>query len=273
LPGNCASLMNMLGLSICLQLLAGSVGLVVGSLAVDTATAPVPPAVSEGKRCPLPAASALASSLGSGDKPVILKASVTISREHGCSQSTESVSSITAYALALRGGSARLTVETFDSTSFGPSLGAFRAGRRDFSHESVRWRRAYTGTVQRKDGTLKLAFTKLETSVDLSGGIKFSDSTESAVTQTIDCAVGGVGVLPPLSSLGKPQPPAFCAEALLCLGLSELAPLPASAVDALGPIALRSLVEGRLTLLPEPGIDIEARDFYRHESASFRRAK
>jgi hypothetical protein len=230
------------------------------------------PAIAEGERCSPAPASTLARPLES-DKPITLKASVHVSRAHGCSQSMETTASISEYALELRGESVRLTIETFDSTGFGPAKGTQGGERREFHHASVRWRRVYTGTARGQDGGVTLAFTGLQTSVDRTGGINFSNSTKSAVNPTVDCVTGGVGILPPLSSGTEREPRPLCAEALLCLGLSTLAPLPASAVQALGSIAPHALVEGRLPLLPEPGIHIRAQDFYRNESASFRQAK
>jgi len=240
-----------------------------------TTPAPTSSVILEGRRCALASAPLAASAppLGCSDEPTSLKASVSIVSEHGCSKSTESTASLSEFALELRGHSARLAIETFDSTSFGPARGAFQKGQKDFTRNAVRWRRIYTGTVERSGGNLALQFAKQETSVDRRGGIIYSELKKSDVDQTVHCVASGVAVMPPIPeqpSSARQEP--LCAEVLLCLGLVELAPLPGPALEALGPIAPRVLVDGHLPLRG-PGIEIRAKNLDGRELTSFRQPR
>ena len=138
----------------------------------------------------------------------------------------------------------------------------------------MRWRRIYTGTVERSGGKVALHFAKQETSVDRRGGIIYSELKRSDIAQTIHCVAGGVVLMPPLPdepSSSNQQP--FCADALLCLGLADLAPIPGSALEALEPIAPRVLVEGQLPLRGPPGIEIRAKNSDGRELTSFRQPR
>jgi hypothetical protein len=217
------------------------------------------PVIIEGERCPLPGSRPLPA-----DAQVSFKAEVTIAREHGCSQSSESVASISNFALALDGDRARLVVETFDGSSFGPSLGAYRAGRNQWTRHDARWRRVYAAALARKGSDLVLHFTSLETSVDRRGGTHYAELQKTAVDRSVTCAPGGLG-------MGVADAPGSvaCGEVLLCQDLLDLAPFPADALEALQPIAKRALVEGRLPLRAGPGIQVRAKNWNGRSTTSF----
>jgi hypothetical protein len=220
--------------------------------------------VSEGKVCTPAVAAPVAAR-------ATFKAAVAISREHGCSQSSETTASLSDFTLVLDGNRARLTVETFDGSGFGPSLGAFRAGRREFAHDDTRWRRVYGGTVTRKGNDLVLHFTTLETSVDRRGGTSYGEVTTTAIDGTASCGTGGVGVAHPLIhkvTTERPQAD-VCAQVLLCRDLLDLGPIPASAREALAPIAQRVLVDGRLPLGAGAALEVRAKNLYGHPMTSF----
>ncbi len=217
------------------------------------------PVIVEGARCAW-----IPSRLPPADAQVSFKAEVNIGREHGCSQSSETLASISNFNLALDGDRVLLLVDTFEGTSFGPSLGAYRAGRDQWTHHHVRWHRAYQGTLARRGDDLVLHFTSLETSVDRRGGTHYAELQKTTVDRSATCGPGVIGM-----KVANSEGSLACGEVLLCRDLLGLVPFAADAREALTPIAAGALIDERLPLRAGPGIQVRAEEFYGRSVASF----
>jgi hypothetical protein len=224
-----------------------------------TSTKKTAPVITEGVRCALPPGRPLAA-----DAQVSFKAEVSLAREHGCSQSSETLASISNFTLGLDHDRARLVVVTFEGSGFGPSLGAYRAGRNQWTHRDVRWHREYAGTLAHRGGDLVLHFTSLETSIDRRGGTHYAELQKTTIDRSVACASDVIGM-----QVADAPDSVACGEVLLCQDLLDLAPFPADALEALQPIAKRALVEGGLPLRAGTGIQVRAKNWNGQSTTSF----
>lgn len=87
------------------------------------------------------------------------------SREHGCSQSFESSSARGNLVLELaESGEVRVHVTVDRSSTFGPSIGRFRAGERDFSHRHEAEDRSWKGSAERDGEGFSVKLEQVESS-------------------------------------------------------------------------------------------------------------
>ncbi len=84
-------------------------------------------------------------------------------REHSCSQSFESEGRDGTLVLTVAAdGAARVVLDGEETYVFGPSLGRFRAGARDFQRSAHPLRAEWTGTAVRGPGTLDLSLLRTD---------------------------------------------------------------------------------------------------------------
>lgn len=101
--------------------------------------------------------------VGTLSGPLALRGAIDVDREHGCSQSHESVNKQAQLRLDVdRRGRARLTLDSHSAVRSGPSFGRFQQGDRSFSEVIEDHRATWTGTAQRSASGLALHFTRAE---------------------------------------------------------------------------------------------------------------
>lgn len=172
--------------------------------ACRSAPAPKPsasPAIAIAPTLPAPTTSArapAASAIAATPRPIVaterLAFTSSVRHEVSCSQSYESSSSSIEYVLTLTPpGVAALTAVVHESSSFGPSLGRFRAGARDFSHTGDDRAYDWTGHARWIADRLEIV---LDGDAHCSRPRAPTSMCEPATLPTITCAYAEVEVLP-----------------------------------------------------------------------------
>lgn len=124
--------------------------------------------------------------------------------EHGCSQSMESRSiSGTLDLKIFTGDKAVLALDIEEYYTFGPSLGKFKQGHRDFTHRYWKERRVWKGKAKRKDDLLIFKFKTVDTARKefplYSGGGSMPPATPSASTLELTCRYMQIDVYGPVA--------------------------------------------------------------------------
>jgi len=102
--------------------------------------------------------------------PFELRYHFYVGREHGCSRSMESFGEVGTLDIKVAaGGKATLKLDLFHSHTFGPSLGSYKQGKRDFSHNDSRVRILWKGKLEKTPSGFVLRFSKKEISNELWG--------------------------------------------------------------------------------------------------------
>jgi len=206
------------------------------------------------------------------DEALSFRVKVELGFEHGCSQSMESTGSITELVINVNDrDEATIIAETFEDETFGPSLGEFRRGGRQFVHHSTRVKKTWRGRAFRTPGLVRLQIERVETAVDASGGIHYGPPMAAKVSYEIVCRDSGLLVGPAWSSLRTDEtpPPPTCARTLACEGIYELVPIKDERLQQRRAFVLPG---GALPLLPGSGIDISSKVFHGDDWNHFRRA-
>jgi hypothetical protein len=124
----------------------------------------------------------------------------SVGREHGCSQSFENRAQTGTAELAVApGGKATLTLEVREITIFGPSLGSYKQGQRDFHQSSEKHRKVWSGRASVTGNQLVIQLKTFSTaSVGLPpyGDADYPFPTSGAATGAITCVVQPVQAYP-----------------------------------------------------------------------------
>jgi hypothetical protein len=192
--------------------------------------------------------------------PFRLSFKFNVGWEHGCSRSMESFGEVGTLDIEVGPkGEARLRLGIFHGHTFGPSLGEYKRGQRDFSHDDSRLRALWTGRIERTKTGFVLRFSKKEYTTELWGSdFKPEHTVNSSLTFT--CLAGTVLLDPPLDSRKKEKEPApECAPVVWC---KPSVPVLSFQNERVRELSARLYREGHLPFAPAPGLDASIKWFY-----------
>ncbi len=132
--------------------------------------------------------------------PLALRGALEGSRDHGCSQSHESVSRTADLSLSVdASGVARLEVSARMDSVFGPSRGRFAAGDRDFTYIHEETRAVLSGRATAIPRGVELAFDRIEEASirwQGHGSLPLPPATSSPTHVSLRCELASTDVLP-----------------------------------------------------------------------------
>ncbi len=124
-----------------------------------------------------------------------------IGREHGCSRSFENTSFSGLLTLDVGAdGAAELSLETHKLIIFGPSLGSYKQGERDFSERREKQRQRWRGQAVLSGESLMVQMKVVETSRTQQpryGDLPYPEATTAVSNLRLDCKRTEVDAYPP----------------------------------------------------------------------------
>jgi hypothetical protein len=191
--------------------------------------------------------------------PFELRYHFNVGREHGCSRSMESFGEVGELNIAVdAGGKATFKLDLFHSHTFGPSLGSYKQGKRDFSHNDSRVRIVWKGKHKKVKNGFVLQFSKKEISKELWG----SDFKPELIEKTgleVTCQVDYL-LLDPKDLDAKKA--AKCTPVVLCKPDS---PILKFLDDQVRELSAKLYYNGQLPFAAKPGLDASIKKFYSHD--------